>query len=208
MEDKEKHKKVKLTEEEHAELLARKAELEDVKKQFEAAQGELAEFKDKFLRAYADFENAKKRLAKEKADIIKFAGGNLMRGLLPILDNLERALSHASQEDPLKEGVSLIRKQLLDLLARHGLKRLEAVGKKFDPHYHEAIGHVESAELPEDTVAEELEPGYMLEERLLRPAKVRIVHSPKKMLAPQTEAEKKPEEQVPGAEGDGKPSGG
>lgn len=154
-------------------------ELEATKKQLEDALKQIAESKDKFLRTAADFENAKKRLVREKEDFVRYANENLMRGILPVLDNLERALSHAETAkdetvSSFRNGVSLIKKQLSDLLMAQGLVRLDTVGKKFDPHLQEAIGHAETADVPEDTVMEELEAGYLLEGRLIRPAKVRI----------------------------------
>lgn len=185
MEDKERpSKKIPIVSEEHAKFLAQKDELENLKKQLEAVQRELAESKDRTLRVHADFDNAKKRLAKERAEILRFAGENLMRGLLPILDNFKRALSHtdavpsnSNHGESLRQGVELIHKQLEDFLAKHGLVRLQVLGTKFDPHFHEAVGHVTSGVHPEDTVAEEVEAGYLLEGKLLRPAKVRITQS-------------------------------
>lgn len=184
MEQEKKVKKAKLTAEEHQALLAKATEFEQVKKDLEETQRQLAEMKDKFLRSHADFDNAKKRLAKEKQEFLRFANERLVRGLLPILDNFERAISHANPSEEgnsntLKEGITLIEKQLADFLARHGLVRLETLGKKFDPHFHESIGHVESHEHADDeTILEEVEAGYLFEGRLLRPAKVRISHRP------------------------------
>lgn len=165
--------------EKEVELKAFKKEFEETKKKLEEAEKQAAEAKDKQLRACADFENAKKRLAKERDEFIRFSGETLMRGLLSILDNFERAIAHADaagepENSPLRVGIVLIKKQLADFLAQQGLSRLEAVGKPFDPHVHEAIGHIESAEHPGETVVEEIEPGYLLNGRLLRPARVRI----------------------------------
>ncbi len=153
--------------------------LEETRRQLGEANQQAAEAKDKMLRALADFENAKKRLAKEREEFVRFSSETTMRGLLPILDNFERAIAHADSagepaDSPLREGVMLIRKQLADFLAQQGLTRVESLGKPFDPHLHEAMGHVETEEHADETVVEEYESGYLLKGRLLRPAKVRI----------------------------------
>lgn len=153
--------------------------LEETRKQLEEANKQAAEARDKMLRAFAEFENAKKRLAKEREEFVRFSSESMMRGLLPILDNFERAIAHADAagepaNSPLREGVVLIKKQLADFLVQQGLSRIESVGKPFDPHVHEALGHVETEDHPDETVLEEYEPGYLLKGRLLRPAKVRI----------------------------------
>lgn len=140
---------------------------------------ELEEFREKFLRQAADFENARKRLVREKEDFVRFANESLLRGILPAIDNLERAAGHTESlveegAKALRDGVVLVKKQLLDFLRSQGLERIEAAGKKFDPNYHEAIGHVHSNEHPEETVLDELEAGYIFKGRLLRPARVRI----------------------------------
>lgn len=168
----------KLLQDKEAELATLKKELEETAKKLEEANKQAAEAKDKVLRAYADFDNAKKRLAKEREEFVRFSSETMMRGLLPILDNFERAIAHAGsgENDPssLRDGIVLIKKQFVDFLTQQGLTRLETVGKSFDPHVHEAIGHIDSAEHPDETVLEEIEPGYLLHGRLLRPAKVRI----------------------------------
>jgi molecular chaperone GrpE len=172
-------KKIEISEEERQAFLAQGEELEKTRRDLEESKKQAEEAADRLLRAYADLENAKKRLAREKEDFVRFANEKLMRELLPILDNFDRALVHTEPglEDSaasLKEGILLMRRQFADFLSRHGVKRVEAVGKKFDPHLHEALGHVESSEYPDETVLEEIEAGYQLEGRLLRPAKVRI----------------------------------
>ena len=143
---------------------------------------ELTEHKDKFLRSAADFENAKKRLAREREDFLKFGQENLLRSLLNVLDNFERALQHAkeaSAQESLVSGVEKVWKQLSDSLKAQGLKRLETKDATFDPHLHEAIGYVEE-EGKEDVIVDEIESGYMLHDRLLRAAKVRVRTAPKK----------------------------
>ncbi len=144
---------------------------------------ELGELRESLIRKAADFENAKKRLAKEKEEFIKFANERLIRDLLTVIDNLERALQHAEETDPEKthpivEGVHLIRKQIYDYLKEHGLVKIEAMGKPFDPTFHEAISQQESEDYPDDTVIKVLQEGYLLHDRLLRPAQVIISKRP------------------------------
>ncbi len=140
---------------------------------------ELEGAKEQLLRSAADFDNAKKRLAREREEFLKFGQENLIRNILPILDNFHRALDHAAEEGQQKNlaglitGVQMIFKQLQDTLQNQGLKKLEVADQKFDPHMHEAVGYVHDGG-QEDTVAEELEAGYQLHDRLLRPAKVRV----------------------------------
>ena len=166
-ESKEKHpkkeKKIKVSETEIVEL-RKKAE-------------ELDATKESFLRKVADFENAKKRLAREKEDFAKFANEKIVSSFLPVLDNLERALEHGGKPitaESVLEGVVLIKKQIEGILKNNGLEKVEAIGKKFDPHFHEAIGTVETDEHSEDNVAEEVQCGYMFKNKLLRPSWVRV----------------------------------
>lgn len=155
-----KEEKVTLSKEEHQKLVEQAKELEAIR--------------DKLLRSAADYDNARKRLAKEREEFIRFSQERLLRDLLPILDNFERALAHAEEVDrPVAEGIRLIWKQLLDLLTVHGLKRLSSEGNPFDPHLHEAVDQVEE-EGPEGVIVKEIVPGYLLHDRTLRPAKVRI----------------------------------
>ena len=141
---------------------------------------ELEGLKEQLLRSAADFDNAKKRLAKEREEFVKFGQENLIRELLPILDNFDRALFHADESANLAgvvKGIQMVLKKLQDTLQGEGLKRVPAVGEKFDPHLHEAVGYVHE-DGPEDVIVEELEAGYKLHDRLLRPAKVRVRMSP------------------------------
>lgn len=126
---------------------------------------------DQLLRARADFDNYRKRILRDMDQLRETASANLIRALLPVLDNLERALAHTDSGNPLAEGVLMIQKQLLDVLSAEGLKPVEAKGEHFDPHYHEALA-MTPADCAPDTVLEEYERGYLLKEQLLRPAKV------------------------------------
>lgn len=147
-----------------------------------AALSEAEVLKDKLLRSAADFENAKKRLVKEKEDFVKFCQEGLIRELLPVLDNFERAMAHSDTEDAkqlksIVTGIERVFKQMSEALKNAGLKRIESLGKVFDPHKHEAIAHAEE-EGKEDEIIDEIEPGYMLHDRLLRAAKVRVRIAP------------------------------
>lgn len=146
-----------------------------------AAREEARQNHERWLRERADFENLKKRMARERADAVKFSNESLLRDLLPVLDNLERAVEHArggGNGQPLVDGVQLVLKGLLDVLERHGVIRVPAAGAPFDPAHHEAIAHVESAAHEPNSVMAEHQPGYRLSDRLLRPALVTVAKAP------------------------------
>jgi len=149
--------------------------LEELKEELEGARKEAQEHYDKFLRLYAEFENYKKRVAREKAELVRYGNEELLRELLPVVDNLERALEHARQKgDPeaILEGIELVLAQFHQVLGRFGVSPIEAVGEQFDPERHEAVMEMESEEAPPGEVISEVQKGYMLNDRLLRPAKV------------------------------------
>ncbi|HEY2125168.1 MAG TPA: nucleotide exchange factor GrpE [Chthoniobacterales bacterium] len=138
-------------------------------------QADLDRFRDLALRSQADFENYKKRSAREKEDAIKYANTSLLERLLPIIDNFDLGLSAARAEgeaSPIYAGMSLVLKQLNDFLVGQGLQPIEAVGQKFDPNLHEAIAHQPSAEVPEGVVIQQTRRGYRFKDRLLRPSSV------------------------------------
>jgi len=141
-----------------------------------AAEAPPAVDRERFLRLHADFENFKKRVDREREDLERHAAAGLIARLLPVIDNLERALRHggAGDRDGLYEGVALIHRQLLDELRRCGLRPVETEGVPFDPAIHDAVATSEAADLPPGIVLEELQRGYRLHERLLRPALVRV----------------------------------
>jgi len=150
-------------------------ELDALRQQLEQLKTELAGSNDRYLRERAELENFKKRMQREKVEAVRFASEPLLRDLLPVVDNLERALAHGNGEgQSVIEGVQLIHKSLLEVLARHGVKRLEAVGERFDPAMHEAIAQVDSEHHPANHVAEQHLIGYQLHDRLLRPAMVSV----------------------------------
>jgi molecular chaperone GrpE len=134
---------------------------------------------ERYLRLAADFENYKRRQAQELANRSRFASEDAARAMIPVLDNLRRALEHAPEEGAgsnLLGGLRMVMQQFEAALADLGVTRVDSVGTRFDPSQHEAIGGEESDEVTEDTVVTELQPGYRLHERLLRPALVRVAH--------------------------------
>jgi len=136
---------------------------------------------DLFLRERADLENFKRRLQRDKAEALRFANEPLIRDLLPILDNLERAVSHAQgggNSPPLVEGVSLVLRSFLDMVEKHGVYRVSAKRQLFDPTKHEAMAQIENTEVVPNTVVDEYAPAYLLHDRLLRPALVVVAKPP------------------------------
>jgi molecular chaperone GrpE len=136
---------------------------------------------DLFLRERADLENFKRRMQRDKAEALRFANEPLIRDLLPILDNLERAVSHAQgggNSQPLVEGVSLVLRSFLDMVEKHGVSRVSAKGQLFDPTKHEAMAQIENTEIVPNTVVDEYAPAYLLYDRLLRPALVVVAKPP------------------------------
>lgn len=134
-----------------------------------------------FVRERADLENFKRRMQREQAESFRFANEPLVRDLLPVLDNLERALSHAQgggNGQPLVEGVTLVVRSFLDTLEKYGVTRVSGKGELFDPTKHEAMAQVENAEVAPNTVVDEYCPAYLLHGRLLRPALVTVAKAP------------------------------
>jgi molecular chaperone GrpE len=143
-------------------------------------EGRLEQAEERVLRTAADAENFKKRLQREKEEQTRYANETFMRELLPVIDNLERALQHsadAPNQEGLVDGLNMTLKGFFDTLARFGCTVIEAIGKTFDPNFHEAVSQEESSKVEPNTVLKELQKGYMLKERLLRPAMV-IVSKP------------------------------
>jgi molecular chaperone GrpE len=135
---------------------------------------------DRVARLQAEFENARKRAVREQQEYREFALQEAVRNLLPILDSFERALDHRETDlEEYRAGVELIYKQMQDALAKLGLRPIPAQGEPFDPHLHQAIEMVETTEAPDQQVLEELQRGYKLKDRLLRPAMVRVARNSK-----------------------------
>jgi molecular chaperone GrpE len=129
---------------------------------------------DRLIRKQAEFENFRKRMERERAEFAQFASSELMKELLNALDSFELAIRNASGDESILKGLELIYKQLQDILARFGLKPVEAKGKEFDPNYHQAVATEYTDDVDENTVIEELRKGYLLHGRLLRPAMVSV----------------------------------
>lgn len=156
-----------IAEEEETKLLERISELEN----------ELAEMKNRYLRAQADLENFRRRTRKEKEEQAKYAGMALIKELLPALDNLERALDASrdgNSSDGLAKGVEMVNQQIFDILSQAGLKVIPAVGEPFNPEFHEAVMQVESDEFDSGIVVEELQKGYQMKDRVIRASMVKV----------------------------------
>ncbi|HZK73775.1 MAG TPA: nucleotide exchange factor GrpE [Clostridia bacterium] len=140
----------------------------------------LAEARDKYLRLAADFDNFKKRSRQEHLETIQHASADLIARLLPGLDDLHKALDHQPEgiDEAWARGLELSVRKLEEALRAHGLETIDALGKPFDPAVHEAIGHEESSEHPEDTVVQELRRGYRIRDRVVRPALVKVARPP------------------------------
>ena len=158
----------------------------------EEAKGEAARLKDQLLRTAADFDNFRKRARKEQQDAQKQGRDDLLRDLLPVFDNLERAVSHAgtaTDVQSLADGIQMVMRQFVDTLGKMGIERVTSVGSPFDPAVHEAIQNLETTEFPPGTIAAEVQGGYRAGDRLVRPALVVVAKAP---TAPAEEEESEP----------------
>jgi molecular chaperone GrpE len=160
----------------------------------DAAQAEVAEMKNKLLRTLAEMENLRRRTEREIADTRQYAVANFARDVLTVGDNLRRALDHVPKDqrgkgdaalDALIEGVEMTERGLEQALGKFGVKRIETKGQKFDPSLHQAMFEMESVEFQPGTVAEEVQAGYAIGERVLRPALVGVVKRPKPAVVPE-----------------------
>ena len=138
------------------------------------ASADSGEWKNRYMRTLADFENYRKRSDREKQDFFKYALAGTFKEIIPVLDNFDRALDHAEEGDDFHKGVLLIYKQLFDILKKAGLRPIEDKGVKFDPNLHEAVMREEDPSVPNQTVVMILQKGYFLHDRLLRPALVKV----------------------------------
>lgn len=145
-----------------------------------ALEDENAQLKDRYMRAVAEMENVRRRSEKDRLDLSKYALEGMCKDLLPVLDSFEQAVGNdvaneeASNDKSFYSGILMVKKQLLDVLKRHGLEQIDAKDKPFDPNFHQAIQRVESTEHKEETVAGEFQKGYVLNGRLIRPAMVSV----------------------------------
>jgi len=168
--------------EEHKKKNRKKDEtVEELHKELEAKGAIIKDLQGKMLYFQAEFENFKKLKAKEKQEVLKFGNETLLQELIPVLDNMEMALEHASHADDVKaiaEGAKLTFNQFLKVLEKSGVERLEAVGKKFDPNLHEALYQEERDDMEPDTVVSEVQKGYLLNGRVVRPSRVSVSKKP------------------------------
>jgi molecular chaperone GrpE len=155
-----------------------RAALEDSQERARKVFEQLKDEHDRLLRTAADLDNYKKRAAKERDEIQRYGNERLVKEMLPVLDNLDRALAAAPEGDPLRSGVEMTRRVLEDALGRFGVKGFSARGEKFDPRLHEALMTVGRADVAPGTVVEEQQRGFFLHERLIRPAAVVVSAAP------------------------------
>jgi molecular chaperone GrpE len=157
-------------------------DVESLRDRAESAEEERDKYLEMLQRSKAEFENYRKRLQQNLAEERRYAHSDLARDLLPVLDNLQLALDAAatrSELDALIEGVRLVQSQFLDTLGRFGVNRVDALGKSFDPEMHEAVSVDPRSDVDHGTVTQVMEPGFRLNERLLRPAKVVVATEPR-----------------------------
>jgi len=183
-EEGEKEKEEKCHDSDHEEHKKKKKKddtIEELKASIEERDREIGGLKEKLLYQQADFENFKKLKAKEKQEVLRFGNETLIKELLPVIDNLERAIEHAGKTEEAKaiaEGVALTLNGFLKVLEKFDVSRLDAKGEKFDPNLHEAVYQEESADVEPGTVIAEFQKGYMMDGRLLRPSMVSVAKRP------------------------------
>ena len=169
------------TQEDHKKKKKKEEVAEEFQKALEEKEESIKELNNKYLYLQADFENFKKIKAKEKQDLLKFGNEVLIKELIPVIDNLERAIDHAGNSEDSKgivEGVKITLNEFLKVLERTGVERIDAMGKKFDPNFHEALFQEEKNDVEPDTVTSEIQKGYTLNGRLLRPSRVSVSKKP------------------------------
>lgn len=156
--------------------------LEQVQTALAEAEAKAKDANEKYLRQYAEFENFRKRIAKEKEDALRYGNEKFVKELLPVIDGLEHALSHADSSDKkaIVEGVQLVLRQFFKVLETFGVTPVDAVGLPFDPYHHEAMAHHESEEHEPHTVVNEYRRGYKMHDRLIRPSLVTVAKPPEK----------------------------
>ena len=155
------------------------AETSPLEQELQKVKAERDSLLDRLARAQAEFDNARKRAGKEQQEFRDYAAADAIKSLLPVLDSFERALQVKSDPVDFRGGVELILRQFQDALTKLGVRAIPAKGEPFDPHYHEAIEMVETADAPDHQVMEELQRGYKFKDRLLRPAMVKVARNPK-----------------------------
>lgn len=169
--------------------------IEELEAELEGVRSEREQINEKLLRKAADLENYRRRAQREKEELKRYGIDDLAAELIPVIDNMERALEHVSEEDegdPIVDGVQMVYRQFLGALKKHGVEGFDSVGEKFDPEQHEAIQQVETEEHDTGTVLEEYQKGYFLHDRLLRPALVTVA----KRVEPREPEEEQPESEA------------
>ncbi|MDI6726529.1 MAG: nucleotide exchange factor GrpE [Smithellaceae bacterium] len=154
---------------------------DELTEKLKEAEKRAEENHERYVRAIADLDNYKKRSEKEKSDLRRFCNEEIMKDVAPFIDTLSRAINHACQVndlEALRGGLKLVQEQLVSSLRKHGLEEIEAVGKTFDPHVHEAMLHLDSDQHACNEIIEEYERGYLLQGRLLKPARVSVCKGP------------------------------
>jgi molecular chaperone GrpE len=157
-------------------------ECKELKELLAKKEEELKQAQDRILRLAADFDNTRKRLEKDRSEGISYANENIMRALIPVIDNLERAIEHGEKDEicqVLIEGIRLTLKSFLEVFSKFGGNQFESIGQQFDPNKHEAVTQEQTSEHPDMTVTREFQKGYTLRERLLRPAMVAVARNSK-----------------------------
>ena len=153
-----------------------KEEVTLAKEELEKLQAAVQEKEERALRLQADFENFRRRTAKEKEELSAVVTQGILKDMLPLLDNFERAMAAEAKDiDSFKQGVEMIFKQFGEVLVKNGLEHIEVEGQKFDPNFHQAVMRVENPELEDETIAQELQKGYMVKGRVIRPSMVQVV---------------------------------
>lgn len=165
----------------------KESKLSDEQKEKIQQEPSADEYRDRWIRVTADFDNFRKRVQKEKADMIKYGNENLIKELLPVLDNFERAMAAPSQNDSFTQGVQMIYSQLMGTLERFGVTSESAKGKTFDPNLHEAMSYKEDSSVAPHTVLEEHQRMYFLNKKLIRPALVTVSKAEASTEAPTVE---------------------
>jgi molecular chaperone GrpE len=150
------------------------AEIDTLKKKLEEAESKTSEYKDSWLRSQAEFQNYRKRLERDNEVMYLSMKGDIIKRVLPVLDDLERALQNRAADDAWASGIELIARKFQNILESEGLKRIDALGKEFDPNFHEAISHEPANGAQSGHVIGVVQNGYMLGERVIRPALVRV----------------------------------
>jgi molecular chaperone GrpE len=167
------------TAEENAEAEAQAEPQEEVaiaKAELEKLQAAVQEKEERALRLQADFENFRRRTAKEKEELSAVVTQGILKDMLPLLDNFERAMAAEAKDiDSFKQGVEMIFKQFGEVLVKNGLEHIEVEGAKFDPNFHQAVMRVVNPDLEDETIAQELQKGYMVKGRVIRPSMVQVV---------------------------------